>query len=86
MAHNKIRRSVWLPLALLLYFGAMIWLFAEEWILSGHWLRLTLTIALYIIIVIALFFALRHKEKLVEKRKKLEQDTEKIISTENNKQ
>lgn len=57
------KRSVWLPLLLLIYGLGITVLFADDWIASGHTLRLWLTVAADIVIVAALWFFLRKKER-----------------------
>ena len=63
MPNNKIKKSIWLPSVILIYFTAMTLIFGVELIKSGEILRFTATVVAEIAVIIALFYFLRKKEK-----------------------
>lgn len=58
---KRIRKSSWLPWALLLVGIAFYVYYGVEW---GAWRENLLNIIIYVGIILALFWALRKKEKL----------------------
>lgn len=67
MQRNKLKKSVWIPAGLALYALAMTCYFGPRLIEEGHTIKLWVSVACEVIFIIALFFALRHKEKLSKK-------------------
>ena len=61
---SKIKKSLALPIGLALYCVAMTAYFGPRLIEEGRGVKLWISIAAEVIVIIALFFALRHKEKL----------------------
>lgn len=76
--HSRIRKSIWMPIALLIYFGIMTFFFGNDHIASGHTLRLIITCLIELGIIIVLYFFLRKKEKLEERRSRLSEENRKI--------
>lgn len=64
MHRKRIKKSIWLPLALALYGGAMSAYFGPRLIAEGLVAKFWLSIIVEVLVVIGLFFALRRKEKL----------------------
>lgn len=58
------RKSVWLPVALLIYISCMTALYARDYIATGHSVRLWVTVGIEVAIIIALTFFLRKREKI----------------------
>ena len=61
---RKIKKSVYLPLGLGLYAIAMTCYFGPRLLEEGMGIKLWLSIAFEVVVVIGLFFALRRKERL----------------------
>lgn len=64
MRKRKLKKSVWLPLTLLLYCGAITWYFAPRLIADGQATKLWLSLAFELLVIGGIFFAFRRKEKL----------------------
>lgn len=60
----KIKKSVWLPICLLIYTGIMTLLFAKDWIDNGHALRFYLILSAELVIIILLTIFLRKRERI----------------------
>lgn len=60
----KIKKSVWLPVGLLIYTGIMTLLFAKDWIVTGHALRIYLILSAELVIIILLTIFLRKRERM----------------------
>lgn len=59
----KIKKSVWLPTVISIYFIAMAVIFGKEYIAAGEWVKFSLTCAAEIIVIILLVIFLRKREK-----------------------
>ena len=64
---RKLKRSWWLPAILAIYFAAMSAYFGPRLIAEGLALKFWLSVGFEVIIVVALYFALRRKERLAQK-------------------
>lgn len=64
MSRRKLKKSVWLPIALAVYAGAMDWVFGPRLIEEGQSVKFWISVAVETIFIIALFFVLRRKERL----------------------
>lgn len=64
----KIRKSIYLPLILLIYFAFMAIYFGQDLIKSGKNIQFYITCGAELIVIVALYFFLRKKEKLKEER------------------
>lgn len=64
MPRRKIKKSVALPVGLGLYALAMTLYFGPRLLSEGQGLKLWISIAVEVLVVVALFFALRRKERL----------------------
>lgn len=64
MKTTKIKKSVWVPLALAVYAAAMSCFYGPDLISEGRALKFWISVAVEALVVIGVFFALRHKEKL----------------------
>lgn len=62
-----MKKSHWVPLVLALYFAAMSAIFGPRLIAEGLALKFWLSVGFEVIIVVALFFVLRHKERLASR-------------------
>ncbi|MDE5774280.1 MAG: hypothetical protein K2H86_07470 [Muribaculaceae bacterium] len=60
----KIKKSVWLPVCLLIYTGIMTLLFARDWIDNGHALRFFLILFAELVIILLLTIFLRKRERM----------------------
>lgn len=65
---TRLKKSVWLPIGLALYALSMTLIFAPRLIEEGQSVKLWISIAFELIILTALFFALRRKERLASTR------------------
>lgn len=64
---RRLRKSVWLPIVVLIYAIAITAFNARPWIESGHTMRLVLSCLFELALVGGLFWALRRKETLSRK-------------------
>lgn len=64
MKKLKIRRSVWIPSALLIYAAAISICFGPDLIAAGRTLQLSLSVAFELLLIIGAHFALRRREKI----------------------
>lgn len=67
MKSTKFRKSLWLPLALAAYSAIMSCYFGPSLISDGQAPKFWISVGVEFIVVVALFFVLRRKEKLKEK-------------------
>lgn len=67
MSGRKLKKSFWLPLCLGIYGLAMTLFFAPRLIEEGQTVKLGISIAVEIIVISGLFFALKRKEKLASR-------------------
>lgn len=75
-------KSIWLPGALLIYFAIISIRHAPIWIDAGLLWRFVATAVGEVLIVVALFFALRRREKLKRQREELDREYERINTKE----
>lgn len=78
MSGRKLRKSIWVPLCLAIYCAAMTFAFARRLLEDGQAVKLWISVGVECLVLIALFFALRRKEKLAnywEKTKKKEHES-----------
>lgn len=68
MKRRKFKRSYWLPWVLAIYAGAMSVYFGPRLIAEGEAVRFWISVGAEVLIIVALFFALRHKEKMRARR------------------
>lgn len=68
MKRTKIEKYIWVPLLLLIYLGAMTWIFGRELIASGQSTRLWTTCGVELIIIIGVYFFLRKKKEMADRR------------------
>ena len=61
---KKLKKSVWLPVLLLIYFIAMTITFAPELIHSGQTMRLYTVGAIEVAVIIVLHFFLKKRENI----------------------
>lgn len=66
-ARRKLKKSQWIPLGVALYAIGMSCYFGPRLIAEGLSVKFWISVAFEILIVVALFFALRRKEKLADK-------------------
>lgn len=59
---KKVKKSVWLPALITLYFLGMMFWFAPELIRTGQTTRLITVSAIEIIVIVVLYFFLRKRE------------------------
>ncbi|MCM1377595.1 MAG: hypothetical protein NC186_03990 [Prevotella sp.] len=64
------RKSTWLPLALNAYMVVILRGNARTWQLSDHATRLWFSIGFEVLIIVALYYFLRRKEQIEERRKR----------------
>lgn len=64
----KNKRHIIIPLCLLAYIGIMTWYFGRDLIASGQITRLITTVAVELVVIVILFFSLRKKQQLRNKR------------------
>lgn len=64
MRRRKIRKSVWVTASLAIYGAAMSAYFGPQLIAEGRALKFWLSVAVEVIFIVGLFFALRRKESL----------------------
>lgn len=67
MRGKKIPKSIWLPIILTLYCVVMTCYFGSRLIEEGREVKLWISVGVEILVIVALFFALRRKEKLKQK-------------------
>lgn len=65
---------MWLPLTLALYAGVMSAYFGPQLISEGQALKFWISVGVEAVFVVGLFFALRHKEKLQNRRLEVEEE------------
>lgn len=65
--HRRLRRSIWLPPLLLLYFLIMSVYFGRDWIQSGRTLQFSLMCVAELIVITLLWFFLRRRERFGRK-------------------
>ncbi|MDE5790045.1 MAG: hypothetical protein K2H96_02295 [Muribaculaceae bacterium] len=61
---KRIKKSVWLPSVIFIYFICMTFMFAPELIQTGQSARLLTVAAVEIIVIIALHFFLKKREQI----------------------
>ncbi|MDE7403025.1 MAG: hypothetical protein K2M87_06405 [Muribaculaceae bacterium] len=61
--NRKVKRSVWLPIVLLIYIIAMTAWFAPSLIAQGEVLRLVLVVGVELVIIAILYILLKRREK-----------------------
>lgn len=81
-ARRRPGKSIWLPAALLIYFAIISIMHAPIWIDAGQLWRFVATAVGEVLIVVALFFALRRREKLKRQREELDRKYERINTKE----
>ncbi|MCM1153139.1 MAG: hypothetical protein NC328_05750 [Muribaculum sp.] len=81
-SNRRLRRSFWIPLLLLIYFSVLCIYCGGDWIKSGHTWRLVISCVFELIIVVALYFSLRRREHLEEKRRSLNENLSNHIEKE----
>lgn len=79
---KRLRRSLWLPIVLAAWFAIMAFYNAPELLASGQTGRLVTTTLVELAVIAGLFFALRKKEKLAERREQLDKAITKFNQTE----
>lgn len=67
MSGKRFKKSVWLPLVIALYAAAMSCYFGPTLIAEGRASKFWISVAFEAVVVIALFFFLRRKERLKER-------------------
>lgn len=67
---KKIKKSVWLPLLLAVYCGAISCYFGPRLIEEGRGSKFWISVAFEAVVIIGLYFALHRKEKLSHKWEK----------------
>lgn len=72
MARKKLKKSIWLPIILALYAGAMSAYFGLGLIAEGLALKFWISVGVEVVFIVGLFFALRHKEKLSNRWNRLD--------------
>lgn len=65
---KKTRKSVWLPILLLVYFAAMAVIFGKDMIMRGEWINFTLISVAEIAAIFILHLFLKKQERLRGKR------------------
>lgn len=68
MKRRKFKKSWWLPWTLALYAAAMSVYFGPRLIQEGYQTKFWISVGVEATVILLLFFALRHKEKLQERR------------------
>lgn len=68
MKRSGIPRHIWVPLLLLIYLSVMTWVFGRELIESGQSTRLWTTCGVELLIIIGVYFFLRKKKELSDRR------------------
>lgn len=66
----KIKKSIWLPTVLLIYFAFMAIYFGKDLLLTGHSTQFYLISGAEILAIVLLFIFLRKKEKYREERER----------------
>lgn len=69
MQRNRIKKSIWVPLCLGVYAICMSLYFGPRLVSEGQSVKLWISIAVEVLVVVALFFALRRKERLASEWK-----------------
>ena len=64
---KRLKKSLWLPAALAIYAIIMTLYFGPRLIEEGMGVKLWVSVAVEVLVVVALFFALRRKERLASK-------------------
>ncbi len=64
-----MRKSIWIPSAIFIYFFAIAFYFAEDWIRGGKLLNFIILCSFEIFVIIGSFIFLRKKERFAEQRK-----------------
>lgn len=59
----KIKKYIWLPLLLLGYFAFMTVYFGRDLLVSGQTTRFTVTVVAELVVLTALFFSLRKRDR-----------------------
>ena len=67
MTQIKIKKSIRLTAGIALYFIAMSLYFGPKLIAEGHGTKFWISVAFEIVLIVALFFALRRKDKLKQR-------------------
>jgi len=69
----KNNRHIWVPIVIGIYFIFMAVYFGRDLIASGQYLRFGITAGVEILLLVALFFALRRRRKYrIDREKSLE--------------
>lgn len=76
---KKIPRSIWLPSLLLIYLLGMSGYHAKALIQAGETMRLVVVFLIEILIIVALYFFLRKREKVLAEKKRIETEEESEI-------
>ncbi len=63
-----MKKSIIIPSLLLVYFGVIASIFANDWIKSGHLIPFIIICVAEAGVIIATFFAIRRKERIATKR------------------
>lgn len=61
---KKIKKSIWLPAVIFIYFICMTFMFAPELIQTHQTTRLVTVAAIEIVVIIALHFFLKKREEI----------------------
>ena len=67
MSNKKIKRSVIFPIIMLIYLGAMAWI-GRDRLARGEYLYYFGIIGISLLIIVLLYFSLRKKEQLRDRR------------------
>lgn len=68
MPRRKLKKSIVAPLAIGIYAAAMTLYFGPRLIAEGQAFKLWISVAVEVVFIVGLFFALRRKEKLAATR------------------
>lgn len=64
---RKLKKSIWMPAALAIYAAAMSAYFGPKLIAEGLALKFWISVAVEVIFIVGLYFALRHRERLASR-------------------
>ena len=67
MSKSKIKRSVIFPIILFVYLAVMAWIGRDN-LTQGHTVRYCVIIGISLLIIVLLYFSLRKKEQLRDRR------------------
>lgn len=71
------KKYFWLPLCLLIYAVAISLYFGPTLIAVGHSYRLWISVAVEVVVILGVFFTLRHKDKMQQKYKRFYSEEDK---------